>query len=201
MRPLARPKSIETAAVKRATQLAKGSVCGDSAIQGEYVGRVAAKTNGCGLSDAVKLSSVSGVKLSQKAVMDCTTAKALKKWIETGAKPVIGNQGGGLASLQIMGHYSCRPRNNQRGAKISEHGRGRAIDIGAFTLKNGVSFSVLRDWNRMSCQKCIVRHAVRSALFWGHGQINITKTIFILTQHAIVQEVIANNKKETRCDA
>jgi len=47
-----------------------------------------------------------------------------------------------------MGHYSCRPRNNQRGAKISEHGRGRAIDIGAFTLKNGVSFSVLRDWNR-----------------------------------------------------
>jgi hypothetical protein len=148
LRPLARPKSIETAAVKRATQLAKGSVCGDSAIQGEYVGRVAAKTNGCGLSDAVKLSSVSGVKLSQKAVMDCTTAKALKKWIETGAKPVIGNQGGGLASLQIMGHYSCRPRNNQRGAKISEHGRGRAIDIGAFTLKNGVSFSVLRDWNR-----------------------------------------------------
>lgn len=147
LRPKLRPPHIEKALAKRAALLAKGAVCGDIAIQGETIGRVSAKRSGCGVNDAVKVSSISGVALSQKSIMDCKTASALKKWIDDGAKKVIGTQGGGLASLQIMGHYSCRNRNNQKGGKISEHGRGRAVDIGAFKLKNGTSFSVLRDWN------------------------------------------------------
>ncbi len=145
--PRPRPTHIDAAAKKRAGFLAKGAVCGDIGIQGVPIGRVAAKVNGCGVQDAVKISSIAGVKLSQKSVMDCGTAKALKTWIEGGAKPAIGSQGGGLDSLQIMGHYACRPRNNQKGEKISEHGRGRAIDIGGFTLKNGRSFTVLKDWS------------------------------------------------------
>ncbi len=33
--------------------------------------------------------------------------------------------------------YDCRSRNNVAGAKISEHGRGNAIDLGPIKLRNG----------------------------------------------------------------
>ncbi len=39
-----------------------------------------------------------------------------------------------------------RPRNNVRGAKMSEHGFGNAIDIAAFTLEDGRKVSVLHDY-------------------------------------------------------
>ncbi len=94
------------------------------------------------------MTEVAGVRLSQAAVMDCTTAKALNSWVETGVKPAVGRLGGGLAGLRVAAHYSCRTRNNQPGAKISEHGKGHAIDIsGGFVLKNGgVTISVLNGW-------------------------------------------------------
>lgn len=47
----------------------------------------------------------------------------------------------------MAAHYACRPRNNKRGAKISEHGKGRAIDLSALYLDKG-SITVLTDWGR-----------------------------------------------------
>ncbi|MGB5557749.1 MAG: extensin family protein, partial [Paracoccaceae bacterium] len=35
---------------------------------------------------------------------------------------------------------------NQKGARISEHGKGRAIDVSAIVLKNGASMSVQKGW-------------------------------------------------------
>jgi hypothetical protein len=46
-------------------------------------------------------------------------------------------------------HYSCRGRNNIKGAKISEHGKGRAIDISAFILSSGKVFTVAQDYNKL----------------------------------------------------
>jgi hypothetical protein len=79
--------------------------------------------------------------------MDCGTAKALKKWLNKGAKPAVGSKGGGLSGLKIAAHYSCRTRNNIAGAKISEHGKGRAIDISGLTLNDGRTITVLEGWN------------------------------------------------------
>jgi hypothetical protein len=50
--------------------------------------------------------------------------------------------------LQVAASYACRPRNNQKGNRISEHGRGRAIDISAIVLANGTSITVLGDWGK-----------------------------------------------------
>lgn len=125
----------------------KGSVCGNAAIRGTTIPPIRAQVQGCGLQDGVMVTSVSGVKLSQPATIDCATATALNTWVERGVKPAVGRLGGGVAALQVAGHYTCRPRNNQRGAKVSEHGRGKAIDISAITLANGVSISVLKGWN------------------------------------------------------
>ncbi|HGG05590.1 MAG TPA: extensin family protein, partial [Aliiroseovarius sp.] len=94
----------------------------------------------------VSVTSVSGVRLTTAATLSCETAKALNTWVRRGVMPAVGNRGGGLASLKVIAHYSCRTRNNQPGAKISEHGRGKAIDIAGIYLNNGDYISVLEGW-------------------------------------------------------
>ncbi|MFZ7091174.1 extensin family protein [Primorskyibacter sp. 2E233] len=122
-----------------------GGLCGDPTLVGEAIGSVAG-SGVCGIENAVLLRSVDGVALSQPAKINCETARALKTWIQTGARPAVGKRGGGVAELKVAASYSCRTRNNQPGAKISEHGKGRAIDIAAVRLADGTELSVLQHW-------------------------------------------------------
>ncbi len=146
-RPIPRTRKVEQSARQQQRLLRKGAVCGDIDIQGEIVGRVPGKLSGCGVKDAVRIRSISGVNLSQRSVMDCGTASALKTWVDASAKPALRRQGGGLKTLRVAAHYSCRTRNNQPGGRISEHGKGRAIDISGFVLRDGSLISVLKGWN------------------------------------------------------
>ncbi len=147
LRPNLRPPEVEQKAMARKRKRAKGAVCGDPDLQGSYVGAVPGRIAGCGLSDGIKLRSVSGVTLSQQSVMDCDTAKALKRWTERTAIPALSRKGGGLSGYRVAAHYACRTRNSQKGARISEHGKGRAIDISGFTLRDGTKITVLKGWN------------------------------------------------------
>jgi len=157
LRPLFRSNKAAKEGRAQKRLQAKGAVCGDLAIQGEQVGRVTGKLRGCGIENAVRVRSVSGVGLSQRAVMDCKTAGALKVWLEQSAKPALSKQGGGLSSLRVAAHYACRTRNNQKGAKLSEHGKGRAIDISGFRLADGSEVSVLKGWNARRYSKAMRR--------------------------------------------
>ena len=126
-----------------------GKLCRDRKLQGVEVGSVPGKLSGCGIDKgAIKLYSVSGIPLSRPAVMECDTARALKKWVEGGMDKSVGNYGRGVTKIKVAAGYSCRTRNNRPGAKISEHGKGRAIDISGFELKNGDTISVLNDWGK-----------------------------------------------------
>lgn len=125
-----------------------GSVCGIPGLKGNQIKPIKAKVKGCGLVDGVEVTSVGGVQLSTPAQIDCPTAQALNNWVQGALVPAVGSAGGGVARLEIAASYVCRPRNNQRGNKISEHGRGRAVDISAITLENGQKISVLDDWGR-----------------------------------------------------
>lgn len=157
LRPLFR--SNKAAREGRAAQQlrAKGAVCGDTNIQGEVVGRVTGKLRGCVIENAVRVREVSGVSLSQRSVMDCQTAAALKTWLNQSAKPALSASGGGLSSIKVAAHYACRTRNNQKGAKLSEHGKGRAIDISGFRLANGTDVSVLKGWNARGFSRAMRR--------------------------------------------
>lgn len=148
LRPMLRPGAMvqRVMAQRRARQ--RGAVCGDPDLQGEVVGAVRGRIAGCGIRQAVRLRSVSGIALSQEALADCTTAKALKRWIERGVKPAVGTTGGGVREIRVAAHYACRTRNSQPGARISEHGKGRAIDISAFRLRDGSHITVLGGWDR-----------------------------------------------------
>ena len=124
----------------------KGAVCGDAAIKGENLARISSKVKGCGLDDPVRVTSVDGIRLSQPATMDCTTASALKTWVQKSMRPSFGNRE--VVELRIAAHYICRPRNNVKGNKVSEHGRGKAIDISGFIFSDGKEWSVARDYNK-----------------------------------------------------
>jgi len=66
-------------------------------------------------------------------------ASACGVGVEEVAQPAFN---GNLVEMRVAAHYSCRSRNNIKGAKISEHGKGRAIDIAAFVLSNGKVLTV-----------------------------------------------------------
>lgn len=144
-RPQLRPKGFAERAMARKRKRLKGSVCGDPEIQGTNVGAVPGR-GACGISDAVRVREVAGVRLTQEALMNCDTADALKRWVTKSAKRELSSFGGGLAQLKVAAHYACRTRNNQPGARISEHGKGRAIDISAFIMRDGSKITVLQGW-------------------------------------------------------
>ncbi len=148
-RPNRRLTRAERRAARKARRLqAQGAVCGDPAIQGVVIGRVPGKLPGCGINNAVRVRSISNVTLSQQSVMNCTTARTLRSWIDTGLQPAVRGKGGGVARLRVAAGYACRTRNSRKGAKISEHAKGNAIDISAFELRDGSDISVLRDWGK-----------------------------------------------------
>lgn len=140
----------------------KGRLCGSTRLRGEASPVIPAKMPGCGLTNGVRVFSVDGVTLSRPATMNCTTAKALEIWVRKGLKPAVGRAGGGVAELKVAGHYVCRTRNHKAGGRVSEHGKGKAIDISAIRLKNGAELSVLTGWND-SRQGPILRKAHRAA--------------------------------------
>lgn len=140
----------------------RGSVCGVRDIRGEKIARIPGKIAGCGVENPVRVTSVGGVGLSQASVMDCTTAKALNSWVKNGITPAVGRLGGGVQTLRVAAHYSCRTRNNQPGAKISEHGKGHAVDISGLILRNGVTITVKDGW-RNTFQRRIIQAMHSSA--------------------------------------
>lgn len=129
----------------RAVVSTRGSVCGMPSIKGEAIGEVEG-IGACGIEEAVMVREIGGITLSQSAKLECHTARALNHWIQTGMKPIVGGIGGGVQSLKVASHYACRTRNSQRGARLSEHAKGRAIDIAAFRLQDGSEISVLEHW-------------------------------------------------------
>lgn len=154
LRPSKRPDDLmvkQAAAVrikpgKEAVISKKGSVCGIPDIKGEKLAPITAKVKGCGIKDPVRVTSVAGIRLSTPATINCETAKSLRSWLTKAVEPVYGK--GKVVEVKIAASYACRPRNNQRGAKVSEHGRGNAVDIAGFTFSNGKSVTVLGNYDK-----------------------------------------------------
>ncbi|MDR0808806.1 MAG: extensin family protein [Gemmobacter sp.] len=136
---------------KKALQPKAGSVCGDPSIRGADLAPMVSKVKGCGIEAPVKVTEIAGVKLSQPAIITCETAQATKQWIERGMSPQFGANP--VVKLQIAGSYTCRPRNGIKGAKVSEHGRGQALDISGFTLADGSMLSVKQDYRQSKAIK------------------------------------------------
>ena len=96
----------------------------------------------CGGSDMVELEAVlmpdrSRIDLTPPPVLRCAMAESLAAWIRDEAAPRVAATGAALRSVDTYDDFECRGRNRVVGAKLSEHGKGNAVDVRAFTLADG----------------------------------------------------------------
>ncbi len=143
----------------------RSSVCGIPTIRGETLSPIIGRAGGCGVANPVRITSVAGVALSQPSIVDCDTARALHAWVDRALKPSFGATGGGVTGLQIAGHYVCRTRNHKKGARLSEHSKGKAIDISAIILANGQKLSILRDYRGRNGKPIKAAHKAACGIF------------------------------------
>jgi hypothetical protein len=104
--------------------------------------------DGCGVATPVKLGAVvlpdgRHILLEPPPLIRCSLAEVLGDWIRDDVAPIAQNAGG-LAKILASEGYECRPRNRIAGAKLSEHGKGNALDLRGFVLRNGQTVTVER---------------------------------------------------------
>lgn len=136
--PISKEEAEAAAAVCK-TILAKEKLIAEPA-------RAAMWDNGCGAVgqitiSAVKLKDGKEVTLRPAALIRCETAEAVADWVREELVPVTQSYSG-VARIEVAASYHCRPRNNVRGAMMSEHGRANAIDIRAIVMNDGRRFGV-----------------------------------------------------------
>ncbi|MBC8717032.1 extensin family protein [Ochrobactrum sp. Marseille-Q0166] len=77
------------------------------------------------------------------ATLNCEVTEAFARWIKGDLQPSARLRYlSGINTIHNAGGYSCRTMNHRRGAKMSEHSRGNAIDVTKIVLNNGKSITV-----------------------------------------------------------
>ncbi|MFC1455832.1 extensin family protein [Microvirga arabica] len=102
----------------------------------------------CGMDYPFKVSAFNNgaVGLKSKVTLACPIIPRIDTWLDEIVRPAAEMYFGvPLADIKA-GSYSCRPRNNQRGAKLSEHSFGNALDVMGFVLADGREVSVMKGW-------------------------------------------------------
>lgn len=92
---------------------------------------------GCGMPDPVALASLDGgeVPLTGEPRVNHAVAATFATWVRDTVEPAAKSLlGGELTGLRIADSYNCRTRDHIRGAKLSEHAHGNAIDVSAFRI-------------------------------------------------------------------
>jgi hypothetical protein len=96
----------------------------------------------CGGTDMVEISAVlladkSRIALKPPPILRCPMAESLAAWLRDEVAPLAGTLGAPLRVVETYDDFSCRGRNRVAGAKLSEHGKGNAVDVRAFALSDG----------------------------------------------------------------
>ncbi len=98
----------------------------------------------CGIAHPIEVAALSGnIRIQPATMLNCPMAEALALWVKNELAPGTRKRYlSGIKSIGSMGGYSCRTMNSRRGAPMSEHARGNAMDIGKINLENGRSILV-----------------------------------------------------------
>jgi hypothetical protein len=111
---------------------------------------------------AVRLPDGGRVELRPAAVARCEKALAFARWVRDDLADAVRYAGGRLERVEIAASYTCRPRNNVSGARLSEHGIANAIDVGALVLDKGRRITIddknapavlLAEMRRSACER------------------------------------------------
>lgn len=100
----------------------------------------------CGGEDMVRLDAVNvgakRVELKPAPYLRCPMAEQLVTWVRDEAVPRAAALGAPLQVVDTFDDFDCRGRNRQVNGRLSEHGKGNAVDIRSFTLADGRVFTL-----------------------------------------------------------
>lgn len=100
------------------------------------------------------------IKLSPQANIQREVGLATADWMRNVVQPAARKHlGSEVVKLRVAASFACRTRNGIKGAKLSEHGYGNAIDISVFTLANGKQVSVAKGWKGRRSERLFLRAA------------------------------------------
>jgi hypothetical protein len=98
------------------------------------------------------------------ATLACPIVSELDQWLATGIQPSAMRWfGQPVTGIKQISAYSCRSMNGQRGAPISEHAFGNALDIASFTLADGRIVTVKNGWRGAPEEQGFLRDVHASA--------------------------------------
>ncbi len=104
------------------------------------------------------------VRFDPPAKLRCQMIPSLERWVkqilQPGARAYLGSP---IVGLRIAASYACRSRNSVSGARLSEHGRGNAIDISEFHLADGRRITVKDGWRGSRDEGRFLRYVHRGA--------------------------------------
>jgi hypothetical protein len=102
----------------------------------------------CGMSYPFKVTAFADgtVGLTTRATLACPMIPNIDAWLNEIVQPAASLYFGSSVIEVKSGSYACRGRNNQRGARLSEHAFGNALDVMAFRLADGREVSVVKGW-------------------------------------------------------
>ena len=102
----------------------------------------------CGMDHPFKVSAFANgeVGLKSRVTLACPIIPRIDQWLDEIVRPAAMMYFGTRLLDLKAGSYSCRPRNNQRGAKLSEHSFGNALYVMGFALADGREVSVVKGW-------------------------------------------------------
>lgn len=98
----------------------------------------------CGIAWPIELSGLSGgIQIKPAAQVNCQITETFARWVKNELVPSSRTRYlSGVSAIHQMSSYSCRTMNSQRGAAMSEHAKGNAIDVGKIVLKNGKAIAI-----------------------------------------------------------
>lgn len=117
---------------------------------------------GCLLAEPVMLERAT-IALSRPALMTCPLAHALAAFEREVIQPAAQRHfNRPVQQIVHFGAYVCRPQTG-RANRISEHGFGRAIDIGGFELGGNIRVSVRDHWRERGPRGNFLREVAQGA--------------------------------------
>ena len=119
----------------------------------------------CGITYPHRISAFADgtVGLTSKVTLGCPIVPVIDGWLLDTVQPAADLYYGTSVAEIRAGSYSCRPRNNQSGAKTSEHAFGNAVDVMSFRFADGRELSVEKGWRGAQTDQDFLREVFLGA--------------------------------------
>lgn len=113
----------------------------------------------CGMLQPYRITRLGNgsVALKQRMTLACPALAEAEAWLADTIQPAAGLYFGQAVAEINAGSYACRGRNNQAGAKLSEHAFGNAIDVMSFKLADGSVITVKGGWRGTEAEQGFLR--------------------------------------------